>query len=80
MASNSDVISKAIRMNLNSILAFLVYTLLGSGLMAVSFKIFDKLFKADIEKEIFENRNIAAGIVVAGLLIGVAVIAASAMH
>lgn len=67
-------------MNLNSIIAFIVYTLMGTALMAVSFKIFDRLFRANIEKEIFEHKNIAAGIVVAGLLIGIAIIAASAMH
>jgi hypothetical protein len=65
---------------LTAFLSFVLYTVAATLLLAGSIKIFDLFFKANIQKEVFENRNTAAGVVLAGLLLGVAIIAASAMH
>ncbi|WP_420839223.1 DUF350 domain-containing protein [Clostridium yunnanense] len=51
----------------------LLFGLLGIVIMAVGYVIFDKLIPADFNKEL-ENKNTAVAIVIAGMLIGVAII------
>jgi uncharacterized membrane protein YjfL (UPF0719 family) len=50
-----------------------VFGLLGIIIMALGYLIFDKMIPLDFNKEL-EKGNIAVGIVIAGLLIGVAMI------
>nr|WP_243277870.1 DUF350 domain-containing protein [Clostridium yunnanense] len=50
-----------------------MFGLLGIVIMAVGYVIFDKLIPADFNKEL-ENKNTAVAIVIAGMLIGVAII------
>lgn len=51
----------------------LIFGLLGIFIMAIGYKFFDWMIPVDFNKEL-ENKNIAVAIVVAGLLIGVAII------
>ena len=62
--------------NLGEVLATIVYTLIGIVMMAVGYKILDWVIPADFNKLIEEN-NVSVGIVIAGALIGVAIIVAS---
>nr|WP_183279834.1 DUF350 domain-containing protein [Clostridium fungisolvens] len=51
----------------------LLFGLLGIVIMAIGYLVFDKLIPADFNKEL-ENKNTAVAIVIAGMLIGVAII------
>ena len=51
----------------------LVFGVLGILIMAIGYKIFDWMIPLDFNKEL-ENKNLAVAIVVAGFLIGVAII------
>lgn len=50
-----------------------VFGLLGIVIMAIGYIIFDKMIPLDFNKEL-EKGNMAVGILVAGLLIGIAII------
>jgi uncharacterized membrane protein YjfL (UPF0719 family) len=51
----------------------LIFGILGILTMGIGYKIFDWIIPVDFNKEL-ENKNIAVAIVVAGFLIGVAII------
>lgn len=51
-----------------------LYGLIGIIMMAFGYIIFDKIIPADFNKEL-EKGNMAVGIVIAGLLIAIAIIA-----
>lgn len=51
-----------------------LYGLIGIIMMALGYIIFDKIIPADFNKEL-EKGNMAVGIVIAGLLIAIAIIA-----
>ena len=51
----------------------LLFGLLGIIIMAIGYIVFDKVIPADFNKEL-ENKNTAVAIVIAGMLIGVAII------
>lgn len=51
----------------------LLFGFLGIFIMAIGYKVFDLLIPLDFNKEL-ENKNTAVAIVIAGLLIGIAVI------
>ena len=50
-----------------------LFGLLGIIIMAIGYLIFDKLILLDFNKEL-EKNNLAVGLVIAGLLIGIAII------
>jgi len=50
-----------------------LFGLLGIIIMAIGYLIFDKLIPLDFNKEL-EKNNLAVGLVIAGLLIGIAII------
>lgn len=50
-----------------------VFGVLGIIIMALGYLIFDKMIPLDFNKEL-EKGNVAVGIVIAGLLVGVAII------
>jgi uncharacterized membrane protein YjfL (UPF0719 family) len=58
---------------------FAIYGLAGIVLAAVSYKLFDKLTPGDLHREIFENKNVAAAILAASVIVGVSLILAAAM-
>jgi len=58
----------------STILATLFYALMGIVIMVISVIVFDKLFKLDLHKELVEDENMAFGILLAGVAIGIALI------
>ncbi len=58
----------------------LVLTLIGLILFSVAFKIITKVSPFSIRKEIEEDQNIALGIVIAAVIIGIAMIVSAAVH
>lgn len=51
----------------------LLFGLLGIIIMVIGFKVFDWIIPLDFNKEL-ENKNMAVAIVIAGFLIGIAII------
>jgi hypothetical protein len=58
-------------------LSTLVFGLIGIALAIIGFKLFDVVIKADVENEICSNRNVAAGILGAAVILGVSIIVAA---
>jgi putative membrane protein len=56
------------------------FGLAGIALMLVAYKLFDIVTpKIDVQDELAKNKNVAVGIVVAGLFVGVGLIVAAAV-
>jgi putative membrane protein len=58
----------------------LAFTLLGLILFAVAFWIMGRVTPFSIRKEIEEDQNVALGIVMAAVIIGIALIVSAAVH
>jgi putative membrane protein len=65
---------------LKYVLASVVYSLIGIGILGVSFYIFEKVTPENVWKEIIEKQNVALAIVSAAFMISIALIIASAVH
>lgn len=63
-----------------NILAAAVFAFLGIGILAVALMIFEKLTPGTLWKELMEDQNVAMGIVIAGVTIGISIIIAAAVH
>jgi uncharacterized membrane protein YjfL (UPF0719 family) len=61
-----------------TLLASVVYGLLGVILMLVGYKMFDAIHPIDFVQEL-KNGNVAVGVASAGILVGVAIIIAAAI-
>ena len=59
--------------------ATLVFGLVGIGMAILGFKIFDALIRFNLEKEICENKNIAAAILSGSIVLGICLIIAAAV-
>jgi len=57
----------------------LIFAAIGIAAAIISFKIFDKCTPGNLQKEIVENKNIAAAIIGAAVILGVCIIIAAAM-
>ena len=57
----------------------LLFAAIGILAAIVGYRVFDKCTPGDLNKEIVENKNIAAAIIAAAVIIGVCVIIAAAM-
>ena len=63
-----------------SLLAMAIFAVAGILLMVLGFKVFDWVTpKIDIQKELAERQNIAVGIVMAAVILGVALVVGVAM-
>ena len=62
------------------IVGAIVYSILGMVILLIGWKVFDKTTPFDLNKEIAEDNNAAAGIVVAGIMIALGIIVAAAIH
>ncbi len=62
-----------------AILHMLIFALIGIVVAVVGYKTFDKCTPGDLHKEIVENRNVAASIVAAAVILGMCIIVAAAM-
>ena len=58
----------------------LVFTLIGLLLFAIAFWIIVKVSPFSIRKELEDDQNIALGIVIASVIIGIAMIVSAAVH
>jgi len=57
----------------------LLFAAIGIFAAIVGFKVFDKCTPGDLQKEIIEQKNIAAAIVAAAVIIGISIIIAASM-
>ncbi|MDX1933000.1 MAG: DUF350 domain-containing protein [Capsulimonadales bacterium] len=62
---------------LQSIVGTLVFGAIGIILAIVGFKLFDVVVRHDIEKEIFEQKNMAAAVLAGAIVLGVCLIIAA---
>jgi uncharacterized membrane protein YjfL (UPF0719 family) len=62
------------------VLGSLVYALIGVLVFWLCFLIIDKLTPYDLWSEIVEKQNVALGLVVAAMSLGICVIVAAAIH
>jgi putative membrane protein len=66
--------------NLHQFIASLVYASLGIVIFIAAFKIAEKLLPFNLIKELTEDDNVAVGILMASIILGLAIIIASAIH
>jgi uncharacterized membrane protein YjfL (UPF0719 family) len=59
--------------------AFAIFGLAGIAMSILGYKIFDLFTPGNLHKEIFENKNLAAGVLAGSVVIAVAVVLAAAM-
>src|SRR5262245_21403662 len=62
-----------------ALVATLVFGLIGIGLAILGFKLFDACIRFNLEKEICENKNIAAAILSAAIIVGICIVVAAAV-
>ena len=67
-------------LNAASILGSILYALIGVVIFWISFIIIDKITPYDLWGEIVEKHNVALGIVVGAMSLGICVIVAAAIH
>ncbi|MCS7073521.1 MAG: DUF350 domain-containing protein, partial [Bacteroidia bacterium] len=64
---------------IKGIVATLIYSVLGILMMAIGFKVLDALTPGTLSKIIMEEKNLAAGVLAAAMVIGISIIIASAI-
>ncbi len=57
----------------------LVYAFVGMAVLYVGYRIFDMLTPTDTQQKIFEEGNVAVGILVGAFIVGLAIIIAAAI-
>jgi uncharacterized membrane protein YjfL (UPF0719 family) len=57
----------------------LLFSVIGIGAAIAGYKLFDKCTPGNLHREILENKNVAAAIVAAAVILGVCIIIAAAM-
>lgn len=57
----------------------LIFVAIGVSAAIVGYKLFDKCTPGNLTKEILENKNVAAAIIGAAVILGVCIIVAAAM-
>ena len=62
------------------VLGSLVYALIGVVIFWLCFLIIDKITPYDLWAEIVEKQNVALGLVVAAMSLGISIIVAAAIH
>jgi putative membrane protein len=66
--------------NLPQLAAAVIYAVLGIVIFIVAFKVAQKLLPFDLVKELVEDDNVAVGVLMAAIILGLAIIIASAIH
>ena len=61
-------------------LGSILFTLIGVVIFWVCFVIIDKITPYDLWREIIEKQNMALGVVVAAMCLGISIIVAAAIH
>lgn len=67
-------------LKLGAIVGSLVFALMGVLIFWLCFVIIDKITPYDLWSEIIEKQNLALGLVVAALCLGISIIVAAAIH
>ncbi len=67
-------------LNLASVFSSIVFALIGVVVFGLCFVIIDKLTPYQLWLEIVEKQNMALGMVVAALCLGISIIVAAAIH
>ena len=62
-----------------AVVNMVIFAIIGLVIALVGFKAFDKCTPGDLTKEIIENKNVAAAIIGAAVILGVCLIVAAAM-
>jgi uncharacterized membrane protein YjfL (UPF0719 family) len=62
-----------------ALLYMLIFAVVGISIAVVGYKLFDRCTPGDLHREIVENKNVAAAIVGAAVILGVCIIVAAAM-
>ena len=57
-----------------------IYALLGMVLLFAGYRVFDWLTPADMQKKIFEEGNVAVGVLAGSFIIGLAIVILSGIH
>lgn len=65
---------------LQQLLAAVIFSAVGIAVLAISFKLMEKLTPFSIVKEIEEDQNVALAIVVGAVVLGISVIIAAAIY
>lgn len=65
---------------LHSIVNAVTYSVIGLGILALAIVLMSKLMPLPFWKEIEEDQNIALGIMVGSIILGISVIIAAAIH
>ena len=78
----TSTIALVVPMNqmIDLIIETLAFTLIGLVLFAIAFWIIVKVSPFSIRKELEDDQNIALGIVIASVIIGIALIVSAAIH
>ena len=79
-ASHSAALMVPMNQMLDLIVETLTFTLIGLVLFALAFWIIVKVSPFSIRKELEEDQNIALGIVIGAVIIGIALIVSAAVH
>jgi putative membrane protein len=66
--------------HVEQLVASLLYAAVGLVVFAIAWKIAEKLLPFNLIKELTEDDNVAVGIVMAAVILGLALIVASAIH
>ena len=66
--------------HLDQILGTLIYSVIGIVVFMVAFYIIVKISPFSVKKEIAEDQNVALGIIIGAVIIGLAIIISSAIH
>jgi len=67
-------------MKLDNMLEALTYAGIGIVVFAIAFWLMTKIAPFSVRKEIEEDQNTALGIIIAGVIIGISLIIAAAIH
>ena len=63
----------------HAIANMVIFAAIGLAVAIIGFKVFDKCTPGNLAKEIVENKNVAAAIVAAAVILGVCIIIAASM-
>jgi uncharacterized membrane protein YjfL (UPF0719 family) len=66
--------------HVEQLVASAVYAAMGLAVFAIAWKVAEKLLPFNLTKELTEDDNVAVGIVMAAVILGLALIIASAIH
>ena len=63
----------------HGVIATVIFTIIGLAVFGLAFWIMNKLAPFSMKKEIEENQNTALAIIIAGVLVGIAIIIAASV-